>query len=696
MASLKNIRNLAKLAVSDDATVEKQLYGYGRPEEEFNITELFGGMQSSRSKNNLKAMVGTVYDCVNLLAERSSQYQIELHKVGKDGEKERVDSHPLIDLLRRPQPMRLGGISGIELLYMTRVHRDLCGEAFWLLEKGAKSNKIKNIVLLDPTTVGVTVDKATGEVLGYFIRKTKSANIPLKLDEVWQFKRPNPRDPYHGLSVISAHYDEIATNDFATRFVKNFFKNNAGISGVLSVLGMVNKPVFQKFTQMWRQKYEGVDNAGRVAIMRDTDAKFTKVGVGLNELDMKALREMTDETILRAFRVPKELLGQAGGVGLGQQVVTALEFVFSKYAIDPEFDAYDSVIQQIADTYYAEDQLVVSHTNIIPEDKEFTQTQEKEFVDVIYTRNEIRARHGLDDVDGGDQLYVPLNLVPIEESTQPVVQEAKSISIKRVIKESPTDINAESKEQFRLKLQKNQGAYERKFNKAIQPILKEQEQEVLNNLEALGKDYEQLHFDDKEADAKFVKKLKPIMLSLIGIQGALALLYAGDDSKDFQTTAGVTKAVDASVKRMSTNFNDDTLTKINTAVAEANANGETVAEMKKRIESVYDDAKGYRAERIARTETLKASNYATNEAYKQTGYVTAQKWYANPGACPICEEIDGKTVGLDTSFLDFGSSLDYTDADGKEKTFVADYETIETPPIHAQCRCTILPVREES
>jgi len=694
MASFKNIRNLARLAVSNDDTVEKQLYGYGRPEEEFNITELFGGMQSSRSKHNLSAMVGTVYDCVNLLGERSQQYQIELHKVGKDGTKERVDDHPLIDLMRRPQPKRLGGISGIELFYMTRVYRDLCGEAFWLLEKGAQSDKIKNIVLLDPTTVGIKIDKNTGEVLSYFIRKNRGANIPLKLDEVWQFKRPNPQDPYHGLSVISAHSDEIATSDFATRFTRNFFKNNAGISGVLSVMGMVNKTVFQKFTQMWRQKYEGVDNAGRVAIMRDTDAKFTKVGVGLNELDMKALKTMNVESLLQAFRVPKELLGQAGGVGLGQQVVTALEFVFNKYVIDPEFDAYDSVIQQIADTYFPDDQLIVSHENIIPEDKVFNQTQEKEFVNVIYTINEIRKRHGLEDIDGGNQLYIPLNLVPIGEEPLPA-KETKSISIKRIVKEQvSTDINTDKKEQFRLKLQKNQGQYERKFKKAIAPILKEQEAEVLNNLEALGKEYEQLHFDDAEADAKFIEKIHPIMLSLIATQGALALLFAGDDSKDFQTTAGITKAVDDSVARMARNFNDETLTAINKAIEEAKANSETVAEMKKRIESVYKDTKGYRAERIARTETLKASNYATNEAYKQTGYVTAQKWYTNPGACPLCDEMDGKTVGLDSSFIDQGATLEYTDADGNAKTFVADYETIETPPIHAQCRCTIIPVRD--
>ena len=90
---------------------------------------------------------------------------------------------------------------------------------------------------------------------------------------------------------------------------------------------------------------------------------------------------------------------------------------------------------------------------------------------------------------------------------------------------------------------------------------------------------------------------------------------------------------------------------------------------------IGDDA---RAEVIARTETMRASNEGQSQLWDQAvevGLLTGnehQIWITTPDdrLCPICEPMDGETTGLDG-------------------TFTVDGEEIEGPPAHPNCRCTI-------
>lgn len=85
-----------------------------------------------------------------------------------------------------------------------------------------------------------------------------------------------------------------------------------------------------------------------------------------------------------------------------------------------------------------------------------------------------------------------------------------------------------------------------------------------------------------------------------------------------------------------------------------------------------------RAEKIARTETMTASNQGQLEAWDQAveaGLLTggeSKEWITTPDdrLCPICEPLDGQTVGLN-------------------EEFEVDGDMIDAPPAHPNCRCTI-------
>ena len=104
------------------------------------------------------------------------------------------------------------------------------------------------------------------------------------------------------------------------------------------------------------------------------------------------------------------------------------------------------------------------------------------------------------------------------------------------------------------------------------------------------------------------------------------------------------------------------------ALADGFNNGESIDKIAERVQGVFTDASDSRAQMIARTEILGASNQGNILGYKEAG-VTQVEWLTarDERTCEICDPMDG------------------------------DIENInEAPPLpastHPQCRCIWMPV----
>lgn len=235
--------------------------------------------------------------------------------------------------------------------------------------------------------------------------------------------------------------------------------------------------------------------------------------------------------------------------------------------------------------------------------------------------------------------------------------------------------------------------YERRYRRKTDPIFEKQRSDALNALVAhassLHKDF--TLFNDSEYDQTMLKSLTPLITDLATVQGGLALAFAGaPEGDEFLMTAPFKQLLQDGTQKMAQNVNDNTLEMLNATLAQGMSQGEALGKLEDRVNAVFDRLTGYQSERIARTETLKASNAATAWAYKQTGYVVGKQWYVNPDSCDICAEMDGKTVPVDDSFLDVGDQVLY----GDDKSYAISYDTVEEPPLHPQCRCTIIPTTD--
>ena len=111
-----------------------------------------------------------------------------------------------------------------------------------------------------------------------------------------------------------------------------------------------------------------------------------------------------------------------------------------------------------------------------------------------------------------------------------------------------------------------------------------------------------------------------------------------------------------------------------------------------KIEGLYGTWDKWRSLLIARTETIRASNYAANEAYRQSGVVDGKEWLVTKDdrTCWACWPMQGKIVDLDKNFFNQGDSVTFGDGDSKI-TMKLDYEDVGAPPLHPNCRCVLVP-----
>jgi HK97 family phage portal protein len=138
-----------------------------------------------------------------------------------------------------------------------------------------------------------------------------------------------------------------------------------------------------------------------------------------------------------------------------------------------------------------------------------------------------------------------------------------------------------------------------------------------------------------------------------------------------------------------TSINETTRDQLRKVLAEGFTAGESIPKLRVRVENVFNEATRNRATMIARTESLRASNFATVEAYRQSEVVEAKEWLAERDnrTCPYCLEMDGKVIGLSESYFKEGDT--FTVNGDSLSIGLLD---VDEPPLHVQCRCTTIPV----
>ena len=128
--------------------------------------------------------------------------------------------------------------------------------------------------------------------------------------------------------------------------------------------------------------------------------------------------------------------------------------------------------------------------------------------------------------------------------------------------------------------------------------------------------------------------------------------------------------LDTSSATLVTNILETTRNRIMAQLVTGVMAGESRDEIAERLHAVLDDVPQWRARLIAQTEVIKAHSQGAIDVYRKSGVVEGKRWVdGQPGACPLCRNLNGQIVDLDEDFSG----------------------GVHAPPRHPGCRCAIAP-----
>lgn len=176
----------------------------------------------------------------------------------------------------------------------------------------------------------------------------------------------------------------------------------------------------------------------------------------------------------------------------------------------------------------------------------------------------------------------------------------------------------------------------------------------------------------------------PAVESWIAEWGAKVLAELGSEASFDMRNPLVADYLDGFRDVKLVGINDTTASTIRDVIARANEEGQGIDEVRRRIGAVFDDAKGYRAERIARTESVGSANAANVAAYQISGLVDAKEWLAVPDdrTRETHADMDGQKVGINDLF---------TSPSGRTTQGPGMFGV---PEEDINCRCTARPIVE--
>ena len=674
---------------------------------------------ASKERNYLEKSTGWVFACCNVISDEIAKTKLKLYKRKGDNVEEVVE-HPILDLLYRANNFT----TKYDLFWLIGQYLELAGEAPLFVER--ENGIPKQIYLLRPDKITVKAGQEGEFVSGYVYRNDKGTDIPIEVDEMVFIKYPDPVNSFRGQGTLQGAAIVADIEEYSEEYNKNYFYNSATPSMFFKTEQKLTKDVRENFRKSLNQNFKGVHNAHKFLILEGgLDAKPLQ----LSQKDMDFINQLnwTRDKILGIFRVPRTALGITDDVNRANAEAT--DYVFAKRTIKPKITRIIEQLNEFLVPMFGDgESLFLDFEDPVPEDKESKIKYYESGLNKGYlTINEVRVMEGLEVLDNADVPLLPMNLQPIGTSLNPVeigksidrrnkkatkefAKSEKNKAIDEVIKDSVKEVKGDiknlvhSEEARRTKISKKW--IESKKEKAWKNLIQRTDKDEDRIIKACNKQFNRqideimkgkkkkgyvlpnkwLLDVDKERNIWF-KVFLPIITDIVAREGQDALNSVATGMK-FDVLHRAKTFIEDKTMKFSWEVNKTTNEKIK-RVLKANIN-ENEVKIGRELRKEFADMKVNRSKLIARTETFKATNFATEEGYIQSDVVEGKEWFTalDERVCEFCAEMEGKTMGLGKAWKPRGSSM--TGQEGGTLKF--DYETIIDPPLHANCRCRIVPI----
>lgn len=364
-------------------------------------------------KNALNEII--TYTCIKILSETMSKLPFKIYQ-NVDG-KNKPTNHYLTSLLKlRPNPY----MSASDFWKCVETLRNIYGNSYvWMdfVERGRNAGQIQGFYPLDPTKMEIWVDDEgllnSKNSIWYVYTDNAGIKHKLQSDELLHFKSLTA-DGIAGISPIQIMQNTINTSGSATEFLKNSIQNGMHSAGIINYVGDLSPKAENNFKEKFEQMSSGLKNANRVSLL--------PIGYTFQPLSLK----LTDAQFLENTKYSAQQISAAFGIKLHQ----INELVKSSYSSTSEANRefYTDTMMSIL-TMYEQETNYKTFTNreilngyygkfnadvmLRGDIKTRYEAYSTAIQNGVKTPNECRALEEDSPKDGGDQLIVNGNYIPL-------------------------------------------------------------------------------------------------------------------------------------------------------------------------------------------------------------------------------------------------------------------------------------------
>jgi len=577
--------------------------------------------------------IGWLYAVVFRIALGCSEVKWALFDNSNREKPKQISQHPILRLLSLVNPF----MTSNEFIALDTIYQELIGESFWILNFNGLGEPTE-IWIPYPHKMSIVPDKEKF-IKGYVYGEGERA-VPFDVNEVIHFKYPSPLNQYRGLGPAQSIAVDLDAEMYSGQWNRNFFYNSARPDGVIQFDYNLSDEQFEKLRKQWSEKYKGTSKAHQVALL-EGGGKYIQVQNTVKDMDFSNLKIRNRDVILGVYGMPQSVMGISENVNKAN--AEAGDYTFARWIVKPRLDWKTAKLQeQLIPKFKKSENLKLGFEEVVPE----TIDQKRDLAESgmragYLTINEARRMQGYDPLPSGDVLLVPLNLIPTPISGKVQPPEPKSKSLTPDQKQTRWEVYSQKT-----------ARQEEMFKRVFENVFSEQGKFVAAEYERTGELPANLQ------DEETAKRFEP----------AIGLVY---DSA-FEDAVKSVKQLDEFARMwilqrsltLAKSINTTTLTALQRELSMGFTAGESIPQISRRLRGYFTENAKTRADMIARTEVISASNEGALHRYEIEG-IDKSEFYPAPDACEECAPLAG------------------------------EYPTKESHgmiPVHARCRCVWLPV----
>lgn len=382
---------------------------------------LLGGSRSSAGVviNATRALQEVVtMACVTIRAQDLAKLPVHVYRARKDGGQDIIKNHPLEALLRKPNPWQ----TRFEFLETVGMNYLLRGNGHAVVPQDARGRPTSMI----PIEANHMCMYQSGDALFYEatpqtdLERAALEGMPrmIPASQVLHLRWAS-LNGLVGLSRLSLARNAIGLSLAMEDSSARLFARGAQIAGTLSTDKKLSEQSFDRLKAQWR-KYEGDGESSGGTPLLEEGLKFEKIAMTMVEAQTVEARRAQFEQIATAFDVPLFRLGIIPEAAAGDIIAAHQQYLNNTLSSDAE--RWESKLNDLfgldGESEFVEFDLDYFNRATL---KDRLEAARIGIVGSVMTVNEARRhlRVGLPDVEHGDDVFQPANVVPLGTEPKP-------------------------------------------------------------------------------------------------------------------------------------------------------------------------------------------------------------------------------------------------------------------------------------